>query len=106
MFAFSWCSRLHLESRVATPATMKKTRMRRADSELQILRADNLTAIPGLMHGFSTRLGGVSEAYGGGQLNLGFTASDVRASVGRNRRAFVRELTLEGLVAIKTTGAN
>ena len=45
------------------------------------------------MHGFSTRVGGVSDAYGGGQLNLGFTASDKRESIKRNRRAFVRAVT-------------
>jgi hypothetical protein len=45
-----------------------------------------------MVHGFSTRSGGVSEAYGGGQLNLGLTTSDVRTSVERNRRAFLREL--------------
>jgi YfiH family protein len=72
---------------------MKKARIRRASSDLPIIRAANLAAIPGLVHGFSTRLGGFSEAYGGGQLNLGFTASDVRASVVRNRRAFVGELS-------------
>ena len=45
-----------------------------------------------LEHGFSTRIGGFSEGYGGAQLNMGFTASDTRAAVERNRRAFVREV--------------
>jgi len=48
--------------------------------------------VSSLAHGFSTRIGGFSEAYGGAQLNLGFTASDTRAAVERNRRAFVREV--------------
>jgi len=61
--------------------------------ELQILRAENLTQLSNLVHGFSTRVGGVSDAYGGGQLNLGFTASDKRESIKRNRRAFVRAVT-------------
>ena len=73
-------------------ASTKKGRAPRIDSEIQILRAPNLSEIPRLVHGFSTRLGGFSEAYGGRQLNLGFTASDTRNTVKRNRRAFVREL--------------
>lgn len=61
--------------------------------ELQIIRAGNLTQLSSLVHGFSTRAGGVSEPYGGEQLNLGFTASDQRESVERNRRAFVQAVT-------------
>ncbi len=45
---------------------------------------------PWLWHGFSTRRGGYSRAYcaedAPGELNLGFTASDERESVVRNRR--------------------
>ncbi len=64
-----------------------------AVGQQEILRAANLTAITGLCHGFSTRIGGVSDAYGGAQLNLGFTASDKREFVERNRRAFVQAVT-------------
>ena len=45
------------------------------------------------MHGFSTRTGGFSKAYGGTQLNLGFTASDDRKAVERNRSVFLSEVT-------------
>ncbi len=38
-----------------------------------------------LVHGFSTRPGGASTAYGGKSLNLGFTAHDERDRVERNR---------------------
>jgi len=41
-----------------------------------------------MVHGFSTRTGGFSKVYGGGVLNLGFTAQDSRAAVERNRQAF------------------
>ena len=44
------------------------------------------------MHGFSTRAGGFSRAYGKGDLNLGFTKDDARAAVERNRTAFLREI--------------
>lgn len=61
-------------------------------TQLTILRAEHLSVLPWLVHGFSTRLGGSSRAYGRGSLNLGFTPDDSRAAVERNRAAFLREL--------------
>lgn len=61
-------------------------------AKLEILRSEALSQLPWLVHGFSTRIGGVSEAYGGHALNLGYTAEDSRANVERNRAAFFREL--------------
>lgn len=63
--------------------------------KLTILRADRLSKFPWLVHGFSTRLGGFSRAYGGGSLNLGFTKDDSKANVERNRTTFLRELGVE-----------
>ncbi len=57
-----------------------------------ILRARQLSALPWLVHGFSTRVGGFSRAYGKGDLNLGFTKDDAKAAVERNRAAFLHEL--------------
>jgi len=65
--------------------TLRKTQSR-------ILQADSLASIPWLVHGFSTRAGGVSRAYGGKSLNLGFTPEDSRRAVEQNRAAFLREL--------------
>ncbi len=45
-----------------------------------------------MIHGFSTRVGGFSRAYGDGALNLGFTKDDSRAAVERNRRALLKEI--------------
>lgn len=49
-----------------------------------------------LVHGFSTRPGGVSTIYapgiGNGELNLGLTASDTRENVLRNRQIFLQAL--------------
>jgi YfiH family protein len=53
-----------------------------------------------LVHGFSTRPGGVSTVYAqhadsgapAGELNLGYTPSDTRANVDRNRARFLRAL--------------
>lgn len=51
---------------------------------------------PWLVHGFSTRLGGISTAYrcgaAGADLNLGRTASDAPENVAENRELFLREI--------------
>jgi len=59
---------------------------------INILRARHLARIPWLVHGFSTRSGGFSRAYGKGDLNLGFTKDDTGVSVERNRAAFFQSL--------------
>jgi polyphenol oxidase len=61
-------------------------------TKLTVLRAKLLTQIPWLVHGFSTRVGGSSRAYGKGELNLGFTPHDAKAAVKRNRAAFLHEI--------------
>jgi polyphenol oxidase len=61
-------------------------------ARLTILRSETLTRIPWLIHGFSTRLGGFSRAYGARTLNLGFTKQDSRSVVERNRAAFLSQL--------------
>jgi polyphenol oxidase len=58
-------------------------------SKLTILRAQHLSQLPWLVHGFSTRIGGSSRAYAKNDLNLGFTKDDARAAVERNRAAFL-----------------
>lgn len=62
---------------------------------LDVLRAKSLSKIPWLVHGFSTRQGGVSEEYGGRQLNLGITKEDTHENVARNRELFARALGAE-----------
>jgi polyphenol oxidase len=59
-----------------------------------ILRANHLKEIPWLVHGFSTRLGGFSQVYGSGSLNLGYTKDDTKAKVERNRAALLLGLEL------------
>jgi YfiH family protein len=61
-----------------------------------------LSQFPWLVHGFSTRVGGSSRAYGKGDLNLGFTKDDARAAVERNRAAFLREV---GAIVRKRSGS-
>jgi hypothetical protein len=59
---------------------------------IKILTSGKLSELPWLLHGFSTRQGGVSQEYGGGQLNLGFTGEDSRENVERNQTRFLRKL--------------
>lgn len=61
-------------------------------TRLAVLQAKNLSRLPWLVHGFSTRRGGVSRAYRQGDLNLGFTKDDAAAAVERNRAAFLHEV--------------
>jgi YfiH family protein len=86
----------------AAASTLKKQRAKR-DRErstprplkapaLNILTSEKLSEIPWLLHGFSTRQGGVSQEYGGQQLNLGFTAEDTAENVDRNRTRLLRKL--------------
>jgi hypothetical protein len=60
--------------------------------KIEVLPSAKLRELPWLVHGFSTRSGGVSRVYGGGALNLGFTTQDSRAAVERNRLLFLKEL--------------
>ncbi len=69
---------------------------RSKQGKITILRSESLSKLPWLVHGFSTRLGGFSRAYGGDALNLGFTKDDSRAAVERNRAAFLGELGVRG----------
>jgi YfiH family protein len=61
-----------------------------------LLRVPAWERHPWLVHGFSTRLAGVSTAYaqgnGRGEMNLGFTPGDARENVLRNREIFLRAL--------------
>lgn len=91
----------HRDRPLAAPYAIKKQRAKR-DAEratpapkfgkLNIIRAKSLAKVPWLVHGFSTRQGGVSEEYGGSQLNLGFTKEDKHENVHRNRELFLRGL--------------
>ena len=81
-------------------STVRKTIKKQ--QRLQILHAAHLSAIPWLLHGFSTRTGGFSRSYRKNDLNLGFTNDDSRAAVERNRAAYLQKL---GAVTRKRTGA-
>jgi purine-nucleoside/S-methyl-5'-thioadenosine phosphorylase / adenosine deaminase len=65
-------------------------------SEIKILQAEHFEKYPWLIHAFSTRQGGYSRAYGGHALSLGFTKTDSRRAVERNRAAFLANLGANG----------
>lgn len=66
-----------------------------AESKIQTIQFDPLRRLRWLVHGFSTRPGGFSRAFGGHDLSLGFTKHDSRAAVEKNRAVFLRSLGLE-----------
>jgi len=72
---------------------------------IRILQVPGFTKLPWLVHGFSTRPGGVSELDGKKVLNLGFTDWDSHENVLENRRRFqsalgANDLTLAALKQI------
>src|SRR6267143_7249736 len=70
---------------VSPTKTLKPKRKVRG---IEILQVPALTKIPWLIHGFSTRLGGVTPLDGENVLNLAFTDWDTRKNVLENRRRF------------------
>jgi YfiH family protein len=70
---------------------------------LTILQAPALTKLPWLLHGFSTKPGGISELNNEKVLNLSFTDWDSRENVLENRRRFQSALgaTDLPLIALK-----
>jgi purine-nucleoside/S-methyl-5'-thioadenosine phosphorylase / adenosine deaminase len=67
---------------------------------LQILQVPALTKLPWLLHGFSTKPGGVSDLNGERVLNLGFTGWDTKENVLENRRRFQSALGASDLQLI------
>jgi YfiH family protein len=61
----------------------------RAVGGVRVLQVAAFSQIPWLVHGFSTRPGGVSELDGQNVLNLSFTDWDRRENVVENRKRFV-----------------
>jgi len=85
------------------PASKEWTEVKAAD--LRILQAPALARILWLVHGFSTRPGGVSDLGGEKVLNLGFVEWDTKENVIENRRRFqsalgANDLALCGLSQI------
>jgi YfiH family protein len=97
-----------MNSAAKPPTAGRRAPRRRADARgkpwstfraggLQILQAAALSKLPWLVHGFSTRPGGVSLLDGGRVLNLGFTGWDARENAQANRTRLLRALRASGM---------
>ncbi len=64
----------------------------RQTAKPEVVYAPAFEKLPWLVHGFSTRKGGVSEVYGASSLNLGITDHDTRENVERNRTLFAQAI--------------
>ena len=74
--------------------------IQRKAQDIQILQVTALAKLPWLIHGFSTKPGGVSNHDGEKVLNLGFTEWDSRGYVMENRRRFQSALDASDLKLI------
>ncbi len=78
---------------IGTDATRVAAKPRPAPNEPVVLRIPEWKQYSWLVHGFSTRIGGISGVYQPGarcgDLNLGFTAADSRENVEKNRELFL-----------------
>lgn len=72
--------------------TAKRVRKSVKPIGLEVLHANALSAVPWLVHGFSTRGGGVSNCYGSKSLNLAVTEQDTHANVEHNRELYTKAL--------------
>jgi polyphenol oxidase len=67
---------------------------------LEVLEVEGWKRHEWLLHGFSTRSGGISQVYGGSTLNLGWTKEDDSTSVTENRRRFLRAVCGETVASV------
>jgi len=65
---------------------------KKARAGVNVIVGKQFARVPFLVHGFSTRTGGLSKVYGGTSLNLGFTKHDQRKTVEKNRGLFLRTI--------------
>jgi YfiH family protein len=83
------------------PATLRRTAEEPIRDSTLVLRAPALAEISWLIHGFSTRLGGVSaipdSRRSRAELNLGKVLWDTAANVEENRKRFLESLRAAGM---------
>jgi polyphenol oxidase len=73
---------------VSTAAKQTRKKSKTTAKTIEVLQADCFADVSGLVHGFSTRPGGVSTCYGGKSLNLDLASHDTQSNVERNRQLF------------------
>ncbi len=89
--------------RPAAPPRISKPWSVRSSGSVRVLELDAFKKLPWLIHGFSTRPGGVSDLDGQKVLNLSFTDWDTRENVLENRKRFQTALAAQKfpLIALK-----
>jgi polyphenol oxidase len=86
------------QTRTAAPARKRDAGWQTLRTEgLDVLQARVLARLDWLVHGFSTKPGGVSEFAGARVLNLGYTEWDRRTNVQKNRARFQAALGAEAM---------
>jgi len=94
------------KSRDARVEPKRNGRVRKT-AKIEILRARGWKKeFPWLVHGFSTRTGGVSTVFGGNDLNLGSTTADERKNVEENRSRFMSAMFGSGRGSSTRPGKN
>ena len=83
-----------------SPNSSNSSSIERNVQGVRILQASALAKLPWLIHGFSTKPGGVSNQDGQKVLNLGFTEWDTKENVLENRRRFQSALGASNLKLI------
>lgn len=91
------CAKGKIEIMPTTNKTIARQARRKGAQEqgassVSILHAGVFAGLSWLVHGFSTRQGGVSTCYGGQSLNLGLTQHDNPRNLHRNRDLFISAL--------------
>jgi polyphenol oxidase len=81
-------------------SSSEKSWTERKHRGVTVLQVSALTKIPWLIHGFSTRPGGISEVEGEKVLNLGAVDWDTRENVEENKRRFQSPLDAKELPLI------
>lgn len=96
IFADNYNYWMAASSRAAADRPLEKSRSTGAARNVMVETAAGWERFPWVVHGFSTRQGGVSKVYSSdrstGEMNLGHTDCDPRAHVDSNRKLFLREL--------------
>ena len=87
-------------SKHSNPLRSEKVWTERKQRGVSVLQAPAFTKIPWLIHGFSTRPGGMSEVEGEKVLNLGAVEWDTRENVEENKRRFQSALGATNLTLV------
>lgn len=92
--------------RVKAGRSTKSSRKEPANSDVDLVQSITFSPYTSVVHGFSSRRGGVSSVYGPGSLNLGWTSSDDPKNTVENRLRFVNAVAAGHggrLVALRQT---